>query len=243
MKKKIVLSLLIMISLFMATGCEVNNPFKSKNDNSNKSNPVSTATPKPTSSDIPPVDKNLKIGEEVAVKGEPFYVFESSDNTKGTVVLIAKYNLTKDGTKQAPNATRNETVVEFSSEAYWLEEAKNYKDWDKANFDLNNVNGNSKGDAITKARDYATSLGAINGRLITYEEVEKMRFDYPVMIGGQENQITENASYLDYYTSSVRSFNLEKVYMVRGEHTPTLEVDSALYGVRPIITISKNLVK
>ena len=240
MKKKI---LILAFILFLVTGCTINNPSRFLNK---KDEPTTTkqTTTKKKDNNLPAVDMELNVGETVKVKNEYFYVLEKSDKTQGAVVLISKYNLTKDGSKQAPNAKRDDYAVEFSSSAYWIDAASSYKDWDNVKFNVNDLTGYVVGDAMYKVNEYAKKLGAVSGRLITYEEVESLRNDYPIMIGGQENKAEEtNAEYLDYYTASVRSFNLEKVYMVRGEHYPTLEVDSALYGVRPVITISKKYVE
>ena len=62
------------------------------------------------------------VGDEVTIGTESFYVIEASDANTETVKLLAKYNLNKAGTKQAPNANFGDTACAFSSSNYWSSE-------------------------------------------------------------------------------------------------------------------------
>lgn len=72
------------------------------------------------------------------------------------------------------------------------------------------------------------------------------------MMCGHDNILSKDDSYevrgLYFWTSSVHSFGgYDGVYQVRGnngdEDSSPITSDAALYGVRPIITISKDLVE
>ena len=247
MKKK--LGLLLMLSLLF-TGCFGIGESNSTNSNTNAKKEEKKEKKKKVVTDV-----DYNIGDVVTVKGEKFYVLEASDKSDNEVVLFAYYNLTKDGKKQAPNASVADTKVEFSSEVYWKKAADDYyKSWangddylnGKTYLDLNDLNGNSAGDAITKAREYAKSLGGSNGRLLTYEEADTLKPNYPDMIGGHGNKQSEDGvKYLNYYLSSVRYYTRERVFTFRGEGEYGGDVCSyadSNYGVRPVITISKSLI-
>ena len=253
MKKNIVLLLILTLLL---TGCyDFGISKKSSSSNSN------TDTKKEIKKDNKKKDNKKKenkkttdnpdysVSDIVSVKGEKFYILNEYDNE---VELLAVYNLNKEGTKQQVDATVNDTKVDFSSTIYWQNEAINYYDsWTdgddykngKTYFDLNDLSSNKAGDAITKVRSYATSLGGSNGRLLTYEEVSKLRPDYPDMIGGHDNH-NGSTNYLNYYLSSVRYHGTDRVFTVRGQGADGGEICSyadSNYGVRPVITISKKL--
>lgn len=267
--KKVLRVLILFTMLFALTACTIDNPFKDDDDNYSRtrdrkssspspspsdsgSNPGDVSTPKPS---VAPISGVYNVGEKVTVNGEPFYVLEASDDSMGTVVLLAVYNLDKEGNKQLPDATNEETKVDFCSEVYWQDRAKAYYDKngrDGEKFCINDVKGYVKGDAMYKAKEYASKLGAIDGGLPTYEQVEELRVEYPVMMCGQENNMSTDNDYAAYglyfWTSSVYSFSdYDWVYQVRGNNGGTnsspINVDGAWYGVRPVITISKDLVE
>ena len=185
------------------------------------------------------------IGQEVIVGGERFYVLEDSDSSQSTVTLLAKYNLNKEGTAQAPNANCEDTAAVFSSDKYWASAFAAYTDWSTDYFDINTVSGEVEGDAIYKAKAYATSKGGTNGRLLTVMEAYLLETSYGDMIWGKANTQT-SGNCLYYWLSSASMFNNDEVLAtVRGDNerfsNHTYNYNEFL-GVRPVITVNKSLV-
>ena len=185
------------------------------------------------------------IGQEVTVGGEQFYVLENSGSSKSKVVLLAKYNLNQAGTAQAPNATLYETNVVFSSTNYWNETQEAYTNWTNKLFDINSASGEVSGDAIYKAKAYATAKGGTDGRLLTYEEADSLKSSYGDMIWGTANEHIYG-HYLIYWLSSSPQGNIYGVYLVYG-NDQNINYDSyyddSMIGVRPVITVSKTLIQ
>ena len=187
------------------------------------------------------------VGDEVTVGGESFYVLEASDASQSTVTLLAKYNLNQAGTAQAPNASYNDTKCAFSSTNYWESAWNAYTDWSTKKLDINEVSGEVSGDAIYKAKAYATSKGGTNGRLLTYEEADSLKTSYGDMIWGKANQQGEGSSnyYLYYWLSSAFEDYDNYVWYVYGNYSNFHNYDYSSdgdIGVRPVITVSKSLV-
>lgn len=187
------------------------------------------------------------IGQEVTVGGESFYVLEASDSTQSTVTLLAKYNLNLAGTAQAPNASYEDTKSVFSSTNYWASAYSKYTDWSIKKLDINTVSGEVAGDAIYKAKAYATAKGGTNGRLLTYEETDALKTSYGDMIWGKANQQGTGSSnyYLFYWLSSSNDSNNNGVFLVEGsaEGTDWGFCDNGSYnGVRPVVTVPKSKV-
>lgn len=214
------------------------------------------------------------VGQEVTVGGENFYVLESSDASQDTVTLLAKYNLNQAGTAQAPNAACGDTACVFSNTNYWSSVHAIYYDsndsgwdpcprvvpsppsswemstWIKPYLDLNKESeysfASSSGDAIYKAKAYATSKGGTNGRLLTYEEAFNLATNYSDIIFGTANQQGEGSSnhYLYYWLSSVKDNNSIVMY-VSGSSNNFSESgysNSSYIGVRTVVTASKSVV-
>ena len=188
------------------------------------------------------------VGQEVTVGGESFYVLEASDASQSTVTLLAKYNLNTAGTAQAPNASYNDTKCAFSSTNYWASTHAAYTDWSTKKLDINEVSGETSGDAIYKAKAYATSKGGTNGRLLTYEEADSLKTSYGDMIWGTANRQGEGSSnYLLYYwLSSAVEGSDSGVWIVYGLNRDFSDISDYYrnfdIGVRPVITVSKSLV-
>ena len=187
------------------------------------------------------------VGDEVTVGGESFYVLEASDASQSTVTLLAKYNLNQAGTAQAPNASYDDTKCAFSSTNYWASAWNAYTDWSTKKLDINEVSGEVSGDAIYKAKAYATSKGGTNGRLLTYEEADSLKTSYGDMIWGTANRQGEGSSeyYLYYWLSSAIENDGRGVWFVGGgfSHFGSSDYGNDSHiGVRPVITVSKSLV-
>ena len=120
-----------------------------------------------------------KVGDEVTYKGEPFFVIAD----KGTTYeLLAKYVLNSAATKQE-NANTN---CVFSTSNYWKGE-KLPTSSPYLNLNTYLAVRNDSGSAVYKANNYAKSLGAIGGRLLTYEEANSLKNSYKNIIFGYGN--------------------------------------------------------
>lgn len=168
-----------------------------------------------------------KVGDAVTYKGEPFYVIAD----KGTTYeLLAKYVLNSAATKQENADTR----CRFSTNNYWngesLPSSSPY-----LNLNTYLAVRNDTGSAVYKANSYAKSLGAIGGRLLTYEEAKSLKDSYKDIIF-----VTYGKSQY-YWLGSARDFRT--VWHVNGYDR---YLDYYLFnlgsvcGVRPVIEISKS---
>lgn len=167
------------------------------------------------------------IGDEVTFKGEPFFVIAD----KGTTYeLLAKYVLNSAATKQE----NEDTDCVFSTSNYWKGE-KLPTSSPYLNLNTYLAVQNDKGSAVYKANNYAKSLGAIGGRLLTYEEANNLKDSYSDII-----YVTYGKSKF-YWLGSAYSTN--SVWFVRGDsgrlNSRTFDY-SNLYGVRPVIEIYKS---
>lgn len=187
----------------------------------------------PSTPEEPTIYEEYNIGEEVIVDEESFYVLEASDSSTATVTLLAKFNLNLEGIAQS-NETYSRTACVFSNTAYWLDiDGITYP------YNLNGVTTDVSTDAINKAKNYAISKGATNGRLLTYEEANSLKGSYENMIFGQE----ASDGYLYYWLGSAY---YSDVWTVIGssKNLDSFGHGSSNYGgVRPVIEISKSLVQ
>ena len=118
--------------------------------------------------------KVYNIGDSVTIGSEEFFVISD----KGTTVeLLAKYVLNSAATAQE----NKNTTCAFSTENYWKNETLISNN---QYFNLNTYQAvqNDTGSAVYKANSYAKSLGAISGRLLTYEEANSLKDSYSDII-------------------------------------------------------------
>ena len=167
------------------------------------------------------------IGDEVTYKGEPFFVIAD----KGTTYeLLAKYVLNSAATKQE----NEDTDCEFSTSNYWKNETIPTSS-PYLNLNTYLAVQNDKGSAVYKANNYAKSLGAIGGRLLTYEEANNLKDSYSDII-----YVTYGKSNYYWLGSTSRTYN---VFIVNGDYEDlnVENFDSSSYcGVRPVIEIYKS---
>ena len=173
--------------------------------------------------------KAYNIGDSVTIGSEEFFVISD----KGTTVeLLAKYVLNSAATEQE----NKNTTCAFSTENYWKNETLPSS---SPYFNLNTYQAvqNDTGSAVYKANSYAKNLGAISGRLLTYEEANSLKDSYSDII-----YVTYGASKY-YWLGSAR--NIVGVWTVYGGAS-RLDNDSFNnsngYGLRPVIEISKSLI-
>ena len=170
-----------------------------------------------------------KVGDEVTYKGETFYVIAD----KGTTYeLLAKYVLNSAATKQE-NA---DTDCVFSTSNYWRGETLPTSS-PYLNLNTYLAVRNDTGSAVYKANSYAKSLGAIGGRLLTYEEANSLKDSYRDIIF-----VTYGKS-KNYWLGS--EFGTRVVWCVRGDNDflGSNTFDSSSYGgVRQVIEISKSAI-
>ena len=168
-----------------------------------------------------------KVGDEVTYKGEPFFVIAD----KGTTYeLLAKYVLNSAATKQE-NA---DTDCKFSTSNYWkgetLPSSSPY-----LNLNTYLAVRNDSGSAVYKANNYAKSLGAIGGRLLTYEEANSLKDSYRDIIF-----VTYGKSKY-YWLGS--AYDAGMVFgLVGGDGVIRHNYFYVRYGLRPVIEISKSAI-
>ena len=167
-----------------------------------------------------------KVGNAVTYKGEPFYVIADKGST---YELLAKYVLNSAATKQE-NA---ETYCAFSTSNYWKGE-KLPTSSPYLNLNTYLTVRNDTGSAVYKANSYAKSLGAIGGRLLTYEEVDSLKDSYKEII-----YVTYGKS-KSYWLGSAGVANY--VWHADGlqRRLRSNPFDHGYAGVRPVIEISKS---
>lgn len=174
--------------------------------------------------------KSYNIGDSVTIGSEEFFVISD----KGTTVeLLAKYVLNSAATAQE----NKDTDCAFSTDNYWKNETLPSS---SPYFNLNTYQAvqNDTGSAVYKANSYAKSLGATSGRLLTYEEANSLKDSYSDIIF-----VTYGASKF-YWLGSAYSTNY--VWLVLGDDSDLYSFyfsTANSYGVRPVIEISKDLIK
>lgn len=175
-----------------------------------------------------------KVGDAVTYKGEPFFVIAD----KGTTYeLLAKYVLNSAATKQE-NADTN---CGFSTSNYWSGETLSSSPYLNLNTYL--AVRNDTGSAVYKANNYAKSLGAIGGRLLTYEEANSLKDSYEDIIF-----VTYGKSRY-YWLGSAGVSNKYNVWHVGGGRMYGVYFDGRYSsfddnraGVRPVIEILKSAI-
>ena len=174
--------------------------------------------------------KSYNIGDSVTIGSEEFFVISD----KGTTVeLLAKYVLNSAATAQE----NKDTDCAFSTDNYWKNETLPSS---SPYFNLNTYQAvqNDTGSAVYKANSYAKSLGATSGRLLTYEEANSLKDSYSDIIF-----VTYGASKF-YWLGSARSAS--SVWGVSGRLSGLFDDNFSVTnncGVRPVVEISKDLIK
>ena len=168
------------------------------------------------------------VGDQVTVGGENFYVIKASSASEEKVTLLAEKNI--DTTTMAQSDSAN--TIAFSSTTYWSSiEGITYP------YNLNGVETSVSTDVINIAKAYGTAKGG-EGRLMTVEEAYE--------ITGLTSSGTINSpdwiKATNYWLGSAGGPG--DVWHVRGERSLLRRcsfVDH--FGVRPVIEISKDLIK
>ena len=170
------------------------------------------------------------VGDQVIVSGENFYVIKASSAIEEKVTLLAEKNINTTTMVQSDSAN----TIKFSSRNYWSREGITYP------YNLNNTATFVNTDAIAIAKAYGTTKGG-EGRLMTLEEV--------VSLGGDnKNDTTENCpSWINSSNFWLGSaYGAGHVWSVGGSvgHLDANDFSQNRYcGVRPVIEISKDLIK
>ncbi len=189
----------------------------------------------------------LVIGSEVtASNGEVFYIVGGDtvgaeiSSTTEKIILLSKYNLKEEnGTlKQDTSGESNECA--FSGTNYWSSVEGIAYPYDDGKYpDLNDETKYGSGSpVIAKAKAYGDLLGA-TGRLMTYEEAVSLQATYSNILYGTN---TEKGC-LYYWLGSANSERL--LWFVHGYGNALLysSFDDVYYGARPVIKVSKSLIK
>ena len=170
------------------------------------------------------------VGDQVTVGGENFYVIKTSSASEEKVTLLAEKNIDTTTMKQSDSSN----IIAFSSTNYWSSiEGKTYP------YNLNNTATSANTDAIAIAKAYGTAKGG-EGRLMTYEEANELKTTNSTMIYGTNT----TAGYLNSWLGSASS--TDSVWFVYGRRSSLdgIRFSYANYcGVRPVVEISKDLIK
>ena len=158
--------------------------------------------------------------------GEKFYII-STEGDK--YALLAEKNI--DTTTMAQSDSAN--TIAFSSTNYWSSiEGITYP------YNLNNTATSTDTDAIAIAKAYGTAKGG-EGRLMTYEEANELKDTNSEMIYGTNT----TAGYLNFWLGTVSGTSVVwGVYGDGGLFDFGFDGTSR-YGVRPVVEISKDLIK
>jgi len=159
--------------------------------------------------------------------GEKFYII-STEGDK--YALLAEKNI--DATTMAQSDSAN--TIAFSSTNYWSSiEGITYP------YNLNNTATSANTDAIAIAKAYGTAKGG-EGRLMTYEEANELKDTNSTMIYGTNT----TAGYLNFWLGS--AYDTGIVWRVYGRSS-SLSIsnfnNTGYCGVRPVVEISKDLIK
>ena len=161
--------------------------------------------------------KTFSQAQLVKYKNDTFYSLNDVDACDTTMEIFAIYNLNSTGTAQV-NDTYSNTKCAFSSSQYWS----------STNQNINNIPG---GDTdvtycVPRIKKYALDKGAINGRLLTYEEANAIangtNDDAKNMLWGRQNTNQTNSldlGYLSYWLGSSYSDFADYVWRVNGDNS------------------------
>ena len=179
--------------------------------------------------------KKWSAGDIVTFAGEQFHVLNDVYEGQTTVELFAKTNLNTAATVQA-NAVSSTTKCAFSSTSYWS------SSWvSGTRLNLNLYSGFQSTDAIGKAISYASSKGAIGGRLLTYDEANTMKSSSSTAVFNMYKGTGNTAqNYELYWLGSSDDIYYTRVYLVNGGGISIYSTpydDSGAYGIRPVLTV------
>ena len=182
--------------------------------------------------------ETYEIGEVVSIGNEMFNII--IDNG-GTVSMLAKYNL---GTNYRQSTSNN--YVSFSDSYGWEYEIG------PKEIDIQTFAGNAK----TYVNSYVSYLkneigdSKISGNLITLKELKllgcSIKDDYTYISGltcansMHKSWLVNNQS---WWTRSVNSPYSNDVWMMRADASLHSDNNDYKYGIRPVITISKYILK
>ena len=170
------------------------------------------------------------VGDQVTVGGENFYVIKASSASEEKVTLLAEKNIDTKTMVQSDSAN----TIAFSSTNYWKNiEGITYP------YNLNGVETSVSTDVINIAKAYGTAKGG-EGRLMTYEEANELKDTNSEMIYGTNT----TAGYLNSWLGSAGS--ADGVWVVRGDGSYLNFFSFSITfrsGVRPVVEISKDLIK
>ena len=169
------------------------------------------------------------VGDQVTVGGENFYVIKASSASEEKVTLLAEKNI--DTTTMAQSDSAN--TIAFSSTNYWSSiEGITYP------YNLNNTATSTDTDAIAIAKSYGTAKGG-EGRLMIYEEANELKDTNSEMIYGTNT----TARYLNFWLGSAVD-SLSVWFVRRGNLYSSVFRNTGFdCGVRPVVEISKDLIK
>lgn len=182
------------------------------------------------------------IGDAVTIGGEPFFVIANSGTSEEMVTVIAKDCLTRAGDAQATAYSIGDVSVAFcsGSNSYW-------KDETSYPLDLNNYPvPNDVTSVVNVAKTYGTAKGG-TGRLLTKDEANTLETTCLDLIRGKKDTIYSSTTSdgVNYWLGSAD--DARGVWCVYGSYGRVYYEDNfsygGLYGVRPVIDISKSLIQ
>lgn len=195
-------------------------------------------------------------GDEICIGEECFYVVSSTDEK---VVMLAKYNLYFENECSSTTYNHNECIannpvaiqnekakgwnfdsnpvigsIPFSDTAYWVSGTNSYP------IDIYNENSYLF-DYVENYKKYLENMGILiqEARLITFDELEMVGCHYDTCCYAPK-WVTSTT----YWTGTAyNDVHIYSVYITTNLVYSNSKYDNLLTGIRPVIVISKDLIK
>jgi len=186
-------------------------------------------------------EKTYSVGDEFCLENECFNVIKDNGTT---VDALAKQNVNTETNRQDSNANTLAFAELINRRGYWTDSERNLLSKYGTSYPANVFDSNSLLYAPTQ--NYKTYLkntlgkASIDARLITYEEITGLGCDGDGSPGSSCNSALSWVYSVNYWTMSAHRKGGVIAVSSSGTFIGDAFYNSGLYGLRPVITISKS---